>query len=144
MKTFSLDEAQSLLPVLESLLKRALEGKRSAEEKETALQELRQRIFLSGGMQVNVISVTRQRAEIEKFVQQAKDAVEEIDSIGVQVKDLDTGLLDFPCILDSEIVLLCWKMGESRIDYWHTVDAGFRGRQPLDERFGRSKPERPN
>lgn len=144
MKTFSLDEAQSLLPVLESLLKRAIEGKRNAEEKETALQELRQRIFLSGGMHVNVISVTRQRAEIEKFVQQAKDAVEEIDSIGVQVKDLDTGLLDFPCILDSEIVLLCWKMGESRIDYWHTVDAGFRGRQPLDERFGRSKPERPN
>jgi hypothetical protein len=144
MKTFSLDEAQSLLPVLESLLKRAIEGKRNAEEKETALQELRQRIFLSGGMQVNVISVTRQRAEIEKFVQQAKDAVEEIDSIGVQVKDVDTGLLDFPCVLDSEIVLLCWKMGESRIDYWHTVDAGFRGRQPLDERFGRSKPERPN
>ncbi|HMD19442.1 MAG TPA: DUF2203 domain-containing protein [Alloacidobacterium sp.] len=144
MKTFSLDEAQSLLPVLESLLKRAIDGKRFAEEKETTLQELRQRIFLSGGMQVNVISVTRQRAEIDKFVQQAKDAVAEIDAIGVQVKDLDTGLLDFPHLIDGEIVLLCWKMGETRIDYWHTVDAGFRGRQPLDERFGRSKPERPN
>jgi hypothetical protein len=144
MKTFSLDEAQSLLPVLESLLKRAIEGKRVAEEKETKLQELRQRIFLSGGMQVNVVSVMRQRAEIDKLVQQAKDAVAEIDSIGVQVKDLDTGLLDFPCIIDSEIVLLCWKMGESRIDFWHTVDAGFRGRQPLDERFGRDKPDRPN
>ena len=144
MKTFSLDEAQSLLPVLESLLKRAIDGKRFAEEKETKLQELRQRIFLSGGMQVNVISVTRQRAEIDKFVQQAKDAVAEIDAIGVQVKDLDTGLLDFPYIINGEIVLLCWKMGETRIDFWHTVDAGFRGRQPLDERFGREKPERPN
>jgi hypothetical protein len=144
MKTFSLDEAQSLLPVLESLLKRAIEGKRIAEEKETMLQELRQRIFLSGGMLVDVISVGRQRAEIDKFVQQAKDAVSEIDAIGVQVKDLDTGLLDFPFIIDGEIVLLCWKMGESQIDYWHTVDAGFRGRQPLDERFGRKKPERPN
>ncbi|HLH35364.1 MAG TPA: DUF2203 domain-containing protein [Alloacidobacterium sp.] len=144
MKTFTLDEAQSLLPVLESLLKRAIEGKKSAEENETKLQELRQRIFLSGGMQVNVISALRQRAEIDRLVQQAKDAVAEIDSIGVQVKDLDTGLLDFPCLIDGEIVLLCWKMGESRIDFWHTVDAGFRGRQPLDERFGRSKPERPN
>lgn len=144
MKTFSLDEAQSLLPVLESLLKRAIEGKRIAEEKEATLQELRQRIFLSGGMLVDVISVGRQRAEIDKFVQQAKDAVAEIDAIGVQVKDLDTGLLDFPFIIDGEIVLLCWKMGESQIDYWHTVDAGFRGRQPLDERFGRKKPERPN
>lgn len=144
MKTFSLDEAQSLLPVLESLLKRAIEGKKSAEEKEAELQQLRQRIFLSGGMLVNVISTTRQRAEIDKSVQQAKDAVAEIDSIGVQVKDLDTGLLDFPHMIDGEIVLLCWRMGESRIDYWHTMDAGFRGRQPIDERFGRSKPERPN
>lgn len=144
MKMFTLDEAQSLLPVLESLLKRAIEGKRLAEEKDESLQELRQRIFLSGGMQVNVVTVARLRAEIDKFVQQAKDAVAEIDSIGVQVKDLETGLLDFPCMVDGEIVLLCWKMGESRIDFWHTVEAGFRGRKPLDERFKKSKPERPN
>ena len=105
MKTFTLDEAQSLLPVLESLLKRAIEGKTIAEEKEAKLHELRQRIFLSGGMHVNVIAVARQRAEIDKFVQQAKDAVAEIDSIGVQVKDLETGLLDFPCMVNSEIVV---------------------------------------
>lgn len=144
MKTFSLDEAQSLLPVLESLLKRAIEGKRVAEENEAKLHELRQRIFLSGGMLVNVLSTTRLRTEVDKSVQLAKDAVAEIDAIGVQVKDLDTGLLDFPHMIDGEIVLLCWKMGESRIDYWHTVEAGFRGRQPIDERFGRKKPERPN
>lgn len=144
MKTFTLDEAQSLLPVLESLLKRAIEGKKIAEEKDAELQELRQRIFVSGGMQVNVVSVARQRAEIDKLVQQAKDAVGEIDAIGVQVKDLDTGLLDFPFVVDGEIVLLCWKMGEPHIEYWHTVDAGFRGRQPLDERFRKSKPERLN
>jgi hypothetical protein len=144
MKTFTLDEAQLLLPVLESLLKRAIEGKKFAEEKEAKLHDLRQRIFLSGGMQVNVISVMRQRTEIEKLVQQAKDAVAEIDAIGVQVKDLDTGLLDFPCMMENEIVLLCWKMGESRIDYWHTVDAGFRGRQPLDARFIKDRPPKPN
>jgi hypothetical protein len=144
MKTFTLDEAQALLPVLESLLKRAIEGKNAAEETEERLHELRQRIFLSGGMLVNVVSVARQRAEMEKLVQQAKDAIAEIDAIGVQVKDLDTGLLDFPCSVEGEIVLLCWKMGESRIGYWHTVDAGFRGRQPLDQRFGKIRPERPN
>ena len=144
MKTFTLDEAQSLLPVLESLLKRAITGKSDAEKIDERLEELRQRIFLTGGMQVNVTTVMRQRAEMEKLMQQAKDAVAEIDSIGVQVKDLETGLLDFPCSIDGEIVLLCWKMGEPRIDYWHTVDAGFRGRQPLDERFKKIKPERPN
>jgi hypothetical protein len=139
MKTFTLDEAQSLLPVLESLLKRAIEGKKAAEKIEAQLQQLRHRIFLSGGMMVDILSVMRQKAEVEKFIRQAKDAVAEMDAIGVQVKDLDTGLLDFPCMLNDEIVLLCWRMGESRIDFWHTVDAGFRGRQPVDERFGRTR-----
>jgi hypothetical protein len=55
----------------------------------------------------------------------------------VQVKDLDSGLLDFSCRLDEEIVLLCWKMGESSIDYWHTQDSGFAGRQPIDESLQR-------
>ena len=143
MKMFTLDEAQALLPILESLLKRAIEGKQAAEEIESEMQELRQRIFLSGGMQVNVVEVARRRGKMDKMVQQAKDAVSEIDSIGVQVKDLDTGLLDFPCKMDGEVVLLCWKMGEPRIEYWHTLESGFRGRQPLDERF-RKKSERPN
>ena len=55
--------------------------------------------------------------------------IQEIDSIGVQVKDLDKGLLDFPCQVGEQIVLLCWQLGEAKIDYWHTVEAGFQGRQ---------------
>jgi hypothetical protein len=144
MKTFTLDEAQSLVPVLESLLKRAIEAKAAAEAIEQDLQRLAQRVFLNGGMRVDVIAVSRQRTAMDALVQRAKDAVAEIDAIGVQVKDLETGLLDFPCKLDDEVVLLCWKMGETRITHWHTVEAGFRGRQPLDDRFKRSKPEKPN
>jgi hypothetical protein len=148
MKLFTLDEAQALVPVLESLLKRAIEAKRAAEEINDELQALTQRIFASGGMHVDVAKVARQRTEMEAHIQRAKDAVQEIDAIGVQVKDLDTGLLDFPCMLDDEIVLLCWKMGETRITHWHTMDSGFAGRQPLDERFEKrsrqSKPEKPN
>ena len=149
MKTFTLEEAQSLLPVLESLLKRAIDGKRAADLIEARLQELTKRIFLSGGLMVDVARVRRQKASLEQHIQQAKDSLNEIDAIGVQVKDLDTGLLDFPCEVNGETVLLCWKMGESRIDYWHTLDAGFRGRQPIDERFtGKAsktpKPDRPN
>lgn len=149
MKTFTLDEAQALLPVLESLLKQAIEGKQAADSIEERLQELNKKIFLTGGLLVDVARVRQQRSSMEQHVRQAKDSLEEIDAIGVQVKDLDTGLLDFPCDLNGETVLLCWKMGESRIDFWHTLDSGFRGRQPIDERFlGKSgkkpKPERPN
>ncbi|MGB6974601.1 MAG: DUF2203 domain-containing protein [Terracidiphilus sp.] len=137
MKTFTLDEAQALLPVLEALLNRALEGKRAAEEAEESLTALAQRIYLMGGMRVDVAEVSRQRAEVDGHLQRARESVAEIDSIGVQVKDLDTGLLDFPCRVDDQVVLLCWRMGEASIDYWHTTDAGFQGRQPLDERFRR-------
>ena len=144
MKTFTLDEAQALLPVLESLLKRAIEAKTAAEAIEQDRQRLAQRVFLTGGMHIDVVAVGRQRIAMEALIQRAKDAVAEIDAIGVQVKDLDTGLLDFPFSLDGDVVLLCWKMGETRITHWHTVEAGFRGRQPVDERFKRTKPEKPN
>jgi hypothetical protein len=137
MKTFTLDEAQSLLPVLESLLKRAMEGRRAAQLVESELNELPQRIYLSGGMRVNSANVARQRAEVEEHLKQAEESVAEIDAIGVQVKDLDSGLLDFPCRIDGEVVLLCWRMGERAIEHWHTVEAGFQGRKLVDERFRR-------
>jgi hypothetical protein len=144
MKIFTLEEANALLPVVESLLDRAIQAKEEAERLDGEMQSLRQRIFLAGGMTVDVAGVTRNRKETEAYLQTAKDALAEIDSIGVQIKDLETGLLDFPTRMDGELVLLCWRRGESRIEYWHTLEAGFRGRQPLDERFGRGWRERPN
>lgn len=148
VKHFSLDEAQSLLPILENLLKRAIEAKRAAEEIEEKLQALSRKVFLSGGMFLDVERVRKRRAAHESHLQQAKDSLAEIEAIGVQVKDLDTGLLDFPCLIEGQTVLLCWKLGESRIEFWHTLDSGFRGRQPLDERFTKkasaNKPEQPN
>jgi hypothetical protein len=51
--------------------------------------------------------------------------------MGVLVKDLETGLLDFPSERDGEIVFLCWRHGEPSVAHWHAVDAGFSGRQPL-------------
>jgi hypothetical protein len=139
MKTFTLDEAQSLLPVLESLLKRAIEGKQQAEEVEGGLNELSRRIYLSGGMKVDVASVVRQRSEMNDHLERVREMLSEIDSIGVQVKDLEAGLLDFPFKLDEEVVLLCWRLGETSIEHWHTLESGFSGRQPVDHRFRRGK-----
>jgi len=143
IKTFTLDEAQALLPVLEALLKRAIEGKKAAESIEVRMQDLARKIFLSGGLLVDIARVRKQRATLESHLQAAKDSVAEIDAIGVQVKDLDSGLLDFPCEIDGDIVLLCWKLGESSIDFWHTVEDGFRGRQPIDDRFKGKKKKKP-
>jgi hypothetical protein len=146
MKTFTLEEAQSLLPVLESLLKRAIDGKEAAEQVESGLSELSRRIYLSGGMRVDVGAVSKLRAEMDGHLQRVRESIAEIDSIGVQVKDLEAGLLDFPCRIDDEVVLLCWRMGEPAIEHWHTIESGFKNRQPLDERFRRrsNSNERPN
>lgn len=144
MKLFTLDEAQALLPVAEALLNRALEAKQAAAELEEQLSELVRRIFANGGMMIDTAAVRKQKTTLEALVQRAKDAIEEIDAIGVQVKDLDIGLLDFPFQLEGETVLLCWKRGEAQIEFWHRMEDGFRGRQPIDARFRRAAPEKLN
>jgi hypothetical protein len=134
-RTFTLDEAQTLLPILESLLKQAINAKKLIEEADGELQETAHRIFLNGGTFVNVIHLARRKAEREKAIQRIKDALAEIDATGVQVKDLDIGLLDFPCKVEGEVVLLCWKLGEEKIAHWHSTTEGFSGRKPIDERI---------
>jgi hypothetical protein len=138
-RTFTLDEAQTLLPILESLLRAAIAGKKLMEEIEGEMQELSHRIFLHGGTHVDVVAVARRKAERGKAEQRAKDALAEIDSIGVQVKDLEIGLLDFPCVVEGRTVLLCWKSGESSITHWHGMEEGFAGRKLIDERIPRAK-----
>lgn len=138
-RTFTLDEAQSLLPVLESLLRSTIHDKQAIEEFEADLQALQQRIFLNGGTFVDVVPMARKRAERAKAEQRAKDALAEIDSIGVQVKDIDMGLLDFPCEVEGQTILLCWRLGEQSITHWHGTQEGFAGRKPIDERIAKAK-----
>jgi len=138
-RTFTLDEALTVLPVLESLLRAAITGKQLMEEIEGEMQALSHRIFLNGGTHVDIVAVAQRKAEKSRAEQRAKDALAEIDSIGVQVKDIDIGLLDFPCEVDGKTVLLCWKMGEDSITHWHGTDEGFAGRKLIDERIARSK-----
>ena len=135
MRTFTLSEAQSMLPVLESLLRKSIEAKSVMEEVDQELTALGERIFLSGGMLVDVAVWAGRRAQRDKAIQNAKDSLSEINAIGVQVKDLDIGLLDFPCLVDGEIVLLCWKLGEPSITHWHGTEEGFAGRKPIDKRM---------
>jgi hypothetical protein len=138
-RTFTLDEAQSLLPVLESLLRTAISAKKVVDEADAEQQALQHRVFLNGGMFLDIVPLARRKAERAKAEQRAKDALAEIDSIGVQVKDLNIGLLDFPCEVEGQIILLCWKLGEKTITHWHGVQEGFAGRKPIDQRIAKAK-----
>jgi hypothetical protein len=129
-RTFTLDEAQSLLPVLESLLRSAIESKKLIETVDTELQETAHRVFLAGGMHLNIMQLARRKAEREKAIQKLKDAMAEIDAMGVQVKDLE---------VEGKTVLLCWKLGEKGITHWHGISEGFAGRKPIDERIAKAK-----
>ena len=135
MRTFTLREAQSMLPILESLLRKSIESKALIEEIDQEFTELSERIFLSGGTLVNVRACAARKKQREKAIHAAKDTLSEINAIGVQVKDLDIGLLDFPCRVNGEIVLLCWRMGEASISHWHGTEEGYAGRRPIDERM---------
>ena len=138
-RTFTLQEAQNLLPVLESLLRSAMDGKKLIEAVDNELQELAHRVLMSGGLLVNVVQMARRKAEREKAIHRVKDTLAEINAIGVQVKDIEIGLLDFPCRVEGRIVLLCWKVGEQGITHWHTSSEGFAGRKPVDERIAKAK-----
>ena len=138
-RTFTLEEAQSLLPVLESLLHATIDGKKLIEEVDAELQAVGHRVFLNGGTFVNIVHLARRKAEREKTIQRVKDTLAEIDATGVLVKDLDIGLLDFPCKVEGRTVLLCWKLGEAGITHWHSTSEGFAGRKPIDERIAKAK-----
>ena len=138
-RTFTLDEAQSLLPVLESLLRTSIDCKKLIETVDEEFQEVAHRVFLAGGMHLDIVHLARRKAEREKAGQRAKDAMAEIDAMGVQVKDLNIGLLDFPCEVEGRTILLCWKLGEKGITHWHTPSEGFAGRKPIDDRISKAK-----
>jgi hypothetical protein len=142
-RTFTLDEAQMLLPILESLLRQAINGKKLIEDVDAELQEMAHRVFLNGGTLLNVVHLARRKAERERAIRRIKDALAEIDATGVQVKDLDIGLLDFPCKVEGEILLLCWKLGETTITHWHGTNEGFASRKPIDERISKAGKRRP-
>ena len=69
--------------------------------------------------------------QLDREAEAVVEAVDELQSLGVLVKDLDRGLVDFPALRDGEEVLLCWQVGEDEVAWWHGIEEGFAGRKPL-------------
>ena len=88
-----------------------------------------------GGVQVQRDAVAALKTRREESLAALRAAITAITDLGVQVKDLDTGLVDFPTFYRGEEVLLCWRLGEAGIEYWHDLTSGFRGRQAIDRDF---------
>lgn len=132
---FSLWEAEELLTRLADELRRAVGLKAELDRLGAGLREETRRVILSGGALVNQTQAAQTRARQEALAARLQEAIEAIHDQGCLVKDLDTGLLDFPCYYRGREVYLCWRLGEEGIRYWHEVEDGFRGRRLIDSDF---------
>ncbi len=132
---FTLPEAQRLLPEVERSLRDALFHKAEAEKAQQELEQVAERIRMSGGARVNPGRQISARARRDTSVAALKEALDQIEQKGALVKDLDMGLIDFLTRFQEREVCLCWKLGEDAIRFWHGTEEGFRGRKPIDQDF---------
>jgi hypothetical protein len=88
-----------------------------------------------GGVTINRNQAMEARGRREVATARLRYALDQVQAIGCQVKDLDIGLVDFPTMYRGVEVCLCWKLGEAAIEFWHGADEGFRGRKPIDQDF---------
>jgi hypothetical protein len=132
---FTLRQAEQLLPEVESSIRDAISLKSEYQQAEDDWQDLLQRITMLGGMLVDHSKMREQKNRRESLAVRLKEVLEKIHEYGCVVKDLDIGLIDFPTQFHGEEVYLCWKLGESGIQFWHGVNEGFRGRKAIDQEF---------
>ena len=133
-KLFSLTEAERTRSKVEPTLLEAMQSRRKMAELDKKLGALAERIMRQGGMVVPYEKAAKLRMERDGLATNIQGALEQIESTGCVVKDLDVGLLDFPARLNDEDVYLCWRVGEDRIRFYHRQDEGFTGRKPIDPR----------
>ena len=129
-REFTLEEANAAVAELRPIVERMVEHNRRLVDAQRLQRELVTRIAGNGGdMQPSDLR------DLAETIQREADAIaacaEEINEAGAQIKSLEEGLLDFPSRRDGELVLLCWKLGEDEIEYWHGLEEGFAGRKPL-------------
>lgn len=132
---FTLAQAEAMLPRVEENLRQALEIKAHHDEAGEALRAYFHRVQMMGGMIIDQKRLSAMRSRMDALSRRLGELIGEIHQWGCLVKDLDTGLCDFPALYRGKEVYLCWKLGEQGIANWHPVEEGFRGRRPIDSDF---------
>jgi hypothetical protein len=130
VRHFTPEEANAALAEVRPLVERMVEQRRAHVEALERQEELENRIRGNGGG-IPPAQLAEAAADVERYARELAHSVDDIVELGVQVKDLDEGLVDFPSLSRGETVLLCWQLGEEEIGFWHPVEEGFAGRRPL-------------
>lgn len=125
MKVFSIEEANALLPTVRHILQSIQRAHRRLLSRREAAQHASEGAEHGGGGMPG-------SAKYVQILTELASRTGELDALGIQLKDYERGLIDFPSLRDGRVILLCWQLGEGdELEWWHDVDAGFAGRQPL-------------
>jgi hypothetical protein len=119
-RLYSIEEANALLPHLAPTL---VELREKYEQAQSARREIEVAASGNGG--------SHERDALNRLVARVDELLERLHEWEVQLRDLSTGLVDFPSIVDGDDAYLCWRLGETEVTWWHRPDEGFPGRQPL-------------
>ncbi len=125
MKVFTVHEANALLPKVRSIVGKIQRAHRQVTSYREEAKKASEAAEQGGGGITSGVAYATVLTELTL-------QLGELESLGVQLKDFDRGLVDFPSLRDGRVVLLCWQLGEGdELEWWHDVDAGFAGRTPL-------------
>lgn len=125
MKTFSIDQANRMLPLVRRIVQDVVDEYGRWQEHVRALD------VLAAGTRRDAGEVERLQRDIQESARTIDRFVGELRDLGVEMKGMDVGLVDFPGEIEGRPVYLCWRLGEPSVAHWHERDAGFAGRQPL-------------
>ena len=129
-RTFTPEEANAALTEARPLVERMVAARSLLVDAQRRQAELVTRVASNGGG-LTPPDVSAVAAEVQQATAELVAVLEELERLGVQVKDLDRGLVDFPCLHRGLVVLLCWELGEDEVAFWHGADEGYAGRKPL-------------
>lgn len=127
MTSFTLAQAEALIPELEALFAKAVRLRDQAEKRAESVRALED----SG---TDPAKTALERGQLQFLVARVNECLAEVSALGAVPKGLEPALVDFPHLLGEEEVYLCWRAGEKRITHYHPVDEGFSGRRPLPTR----------
>ncbi|MBI5758914.1 MAG: DUF2203 domain-containing protein [Planctomycetales bacterium] len=131
---FTVEKANQALPLVRSIVSDIVKQFQEVNDRKQRLDRIRESRG-SGGRSAHPMyddELRQVEDELEADISRLQEFVEELDRIGVELKDVNRGLVDFPAMMDGHEVYLCWHLGEDKVGFWHELDAGFGGRQALD------------
>jgi hypothetical protein len=132
-KLFTIDEANNALPLVRAIVTDIVAKYREVSERKARLDQIRDSRKASGRGPHDLYreELVQVEEELDKEVTLLQEFIEELEALGVELKDISRGLIDFRSLMDGREVYLCWLLGEEEVGHWHELDAGFSGRHSL-------------